>query len=47
MRIEKNKSILHKKIFILPGFEYEIDYDDRYINIYFLYWKFIFRFRRK
>lgn len=47
MRIENNKSILHQKIFILPAFEYEIDYDDRYINIYFLHWKFIFRLKRK
>ena len=47
MKIENNWRSMHKKVFIFPAIEYEKDWDDKYLNIYFLIWKLIFRFRRK
>lgn len=47
MRIENNNGTDHYKIIFIPTIEYEYDWGDRYISLYFLYWKFIFRLKRK
>lgn len=45
IRKERITGDLHRRIFILPAFEYENDWGDIYLNIYFLGSKIIIRFK--
>lgn len=47
MRIENNNGTDHYRIKFLPTIEYEYDWGDKYISIYFLFWQLIFKLRRK
>lgn len=47
MRIENNNGTDHYRIVFIPTIEYEYDWGDRYVNVYFLVWKFVFRLKRK
>jgi len=47
MKTENNNGTDHYKVVYIPTIEYEYDWGDRFLNIYFLKWKLIFKLRRK